>query len=161
MCFCLPWLVYNSSKEAVWEYLVLKLNPSTSTFWLWISLQFCLALCSQVLDHGMSVLSVLNNQGNKKLAPTGGKGSGNWCIDSCKMLTYCSWTSLVVDPRVAWQLILCLGPPNLPLWQSSAASVPDGTFHLPVHLSVTENDVSHVVECSLFSCFSSSHPSQC
>lgn len=53
-------------------------------------LPISLALCSQVLYHGKCILSVWNNQGNKKLALSRGKGSSNCLIDTCEMLTYCS-----------------------------------------------------------------------
>lgn len=152
---CLPWLVYNSPchEEAVWQYLILNLNLSTSTSCLWISLPTVLptrlAPCFLVLYHDKYVLSVLDNQGNKKLALAGAKGSSNCLIDACRCLHIALNLSHAVDPRVTWEL-MCLGPPSLPLWQSPAASVPLCTLHWAVHCWVMRNDVSHVVESSLF-----------
>lgn len=75
-----------------------------------------LALCSQVFYHGKHILSVLTSQGDKKLAPVGDKGSSNFLIDVSKVFTQYFYLSHVVDPRLTWEIMLCLGAPNLSLW---------------------------------------------
>lgn len=115
-----------------------------------------LALCFQVLYYGKYILSVWNNQGNKKLAPAVGKRSSNYLIDTCKMLTYCSLLFLCCRSKGYVRVHACAA-----LWQSPTASVPLRTLHWAAHFWVIENNVSCVIQSSLFPHFSSSQPSVC
>ena len=83
----------------------------------WISLQFCLqdCHCSQVLYYGKYVLSILNNQGNKKLAPTGVRDLVTALLMHTRCLHIALDLSLVDRSKGYIRAYVVLGPPSLPL----------------------------------------------
>lgn len=104
-----------------------ELNPSTSTFWLCVALQFflqdwhCALRCFTMVSTFSQSWLV---KGTKSLQLCGTRALATASLSYARCLHSAFNPSHVVDPRVTWELMLCLGPPDLSLWLSPAASVP-------------------------------------